>query len=161
MLPITPTLFIGNQLDYENSVKNQPNWATVHACKEPYHREALGYKEKGAPKGHSEYLFAVRDNRLILNLVDSPDYRYISDVIIDKALDFIDEKLRDGLNVLVHCNLGESRSPSIGLLYLVKKKILKVKTPDEAMGEFKKIYPNYAPKGIWDFIKLNWKRYID
>lgn len=66
-------LFVGNQDDYESNVKYKANWAVVHACKEPYHRLALGYSSKAAPKNHPEYLFAKRTNRLILNLVDADD----------------------------------------------------------------------------------------
>jgi predicted protein tyrosine phosphatase len=37
------------------------------------------------------------------------------------ALAFIDAGVQSRDSVLVHCNLGESRSPSIGLLYLATR----------------------------------------
>jgi hypothetical protein len=161
MTEIYPNLFIGNQFDYENDVKQQPGWAVVHACKIPYHKKTLGYTGKGAPKDDPEYLIAVRGNRLILNFVDADDYHYVPKEIIDAALDFIEEKLSEGLNVLCHCNQGESRAPSIGLLYLLKKKIINADIPEKAFNEYKKLYPLYNPaKGIWDFIKINWFDYV-
>ena len=44
--------------------------ASSHAT---YHRQALGYRSRGAPKDHPEYLVARRGNRLILNIVDAND----------------------------------------------------------------------------------------
>ena len=58
MIEIYPNLFVGDQGDYEYQVKGQDGWAVVHACKEPYHRQLLGYRTRGAPKGHPEYLYA-------------------------------------------------------------------------------------------------------
>ena len=83
MIGVFPNLFVGTQQDYELNVKSQPGWMVVHACKEPYHRQELGYTSQGAPKNHPEYLIARRGNRLILNLVDAPDPRYIPKEIID------------------------------------------------------------------------------
>lgn len=70
MKEITKNLFIGSQEDYEQDVKFQPDWFVIHACKEPYHRQALGYTGRAAANTHPEYLIAERENRLILNLVD-------------------------------------------------------------------------------------------
>ena len=55
MIEIAPNLFVGNQLDYERTAKFG-NWAIVQACKEPYHRAAVGYNGMGAPRDHAEYL---------------------------------------------------------------------------------------------------------
>ena len=53
MKEIYPNLHIGSQDDYENIVKQQDGWFIIHACKEPYHRQALGYSGQGAPKTHN------------------------------------------------------------------------------------------------------------
>lgn len=63
MIEIHTNLYVGNETDYEHKVKNQEGWDVIHACKEPYHREALGYSGRGAPKAHPEYLMAKRENR--------------------------------------------------------------------------------------------------
>jgi hypothetical protein len=112
MIEILGNLFVGNQDDYEFSVKRQDGWAVVHACKEPYHRQALGYKTQGAPKTHPEYLIARRGERLILNLVDADNPAYIPAEIIDAALAFIHEQLASERRVLVHCNQVYSKPSS-------------------------------------------------
>jgi predicted protein tyrosine phosphatase len=162
MIEIFPNLFVGTQQDYEFSVKNQPGWLIVHACKEPYHRQELGYTSQGAPKSHPEYLIARRGNRLILNLVDAPDPRYIPKEIIDAALAFIDQGMKSSQKVLVHCNLGESRSPSIGLLYLATYTDQLPKDFALAEQAFRNIYPMYNPKtGMRGFLAENWEGYLN
>jgi predicted protein tyrosine phosphatase len=161
MIEIYPNLFIGNEKDYESRVRHEPGWCIVHACKEPYHRRALGYHSKAAPKNHPEYLIARRDNRLILNLVDAPDSAYIPKEIIDAALEFIKNNLKGGNHVLVHCNEGCSRSAGIGLLYLAKHTDrLPKRNFVEAETVFRALYPPYNPKsGIRGFMMANWTDY--
>ncbi len=105
MKEIVKNLFIGSQDDYELQVKSQNNWFVIHACKEPYHRQALGYTGRAASKDHPEYLIAKRKNRLILNLVDVDNPAYISELIIDEAIKNIVENVGKR-NVLLHCNQG-------------------------------------------------------
>lgn len=161
MIEIFPNLFIGTEQDYERQVRGQHDWMIVHACKEPYHRNELGYTSRGAPKGHPEYLIARRANRLILNLVDAPDPAYIPKEIIDAALEFIHKGLSESHKVLVHCNLGESRSPSIGLLYLAIYTDKLSKDFSLAEQAFRNIYPAYNPRaGMRGFLAENWKHYL-
>jgi hypothetical protein len=161
MIEIFPGLHVGNQDDYERVVKHQDGWRIVHACKEPYHRRELRYSTRGAPKNHPEYLIAPRGHRLILNFVDAPDPAYIRKEIVDAALDFIAEGLRSGQKVLVHCNLGESRSPAIGLLYLAASTgTIPTGSLEEAESAFLKIYPGYRPgTGIRGFLAQHWGEY--
>ncbi len=162
MIEVHPRLFIGTEHDYEAVVRNQPGWWVVHACKEPYHRQLLGYRSRGAPKGHPEYFLAVRGTRLFLNLVDADDPAYIPKQIIDTALAFVDKGLSGGGRVLVHCNQGESRAPSIGLLYMAARAgALPRSTLDEAEARFRQLYPGYNPKGgIRGFLRANWGEYV-
>ena len=161
MIEIHPNLFVGHQGDYEHQVKGQDGWAVVHACKEPYHRQLLGYSTRGAPKDHPEYLYAERGDRLYLNLVDAADPVYIPKEVIGKALAFTHEKLAEGLKVLVHCNQGESRGPGIGFLYLLRHSDALSKTSlDDALVRFRQIYPAFSPsRGISGFIAEHWKEY--
>lgn len=158
MKEILSGLFIGDDADAEFVLENKDldEWAIVHACKEPYHRQLLGYVSRGAPKDNPEYLFAERGNRLYMNIVDAPKSIFFDKGMIDKALDFIHEKLDEGLNVLVHCNEGFSRSPSIGMLYLVKHNLIDGHTLEDVEAEFLKLYPNYNPAaGIRGFAEEN------
>ncbi|PJZ60804.1 dual specificity protein phosphatase family protein [Leptospira adleri] len=154
MIEVTLNFYIGNQSDYETNVASLQNWFVIHACKEPFHRNLLGYSGKGAPKGHPEYLLARRENRLFLNLVDAADPSYIPKEIIDTALKFIEEALSQNIPVLLHCNLGESRSPSIGLLFLAINELIPNSSLQEAEQEFQKIYTKYNPKtGMRGFLE--------
>jgi len=161
MIEIYPNLWIGTEHDFESEVIGKTDWITVHACKEPYHRQLLSYTGRGAPKDHPEYLMATRGNRLYLNLVDVGNPAFFDKSIIDAALEFIHQGLLNNKKVLVHCNLGESRSPSIGLLYLAIYTDKLPKYFDAAEQVFRQIYPSYNPgAGIRGFLNLNWDNYI-
>lgn len=161
MIQIHSNLYVGDKNDYEGKVRNNLSWGVVHACKDPYHRKAVGYSGRGAPKHHPEYLIANRGNRLILNLIDPENPAYIPKEIIDEALSFIDQYLNDGKKVLVHCNQGQSRSPGIGMLYLAKEGIIENGSFNEALMEFKKIYPLISMAGgMAGFLKKNWNNYV-
>ncbi|WP_320130766.1 dual specificity protein phosphatase [uncultured Sphaerochaeta sp.] len=160
MKEIFPNLFIGNQEDFDRFVKFQQNWATIHACKEPYHRKAVGYTGRSCSKDNAEYLLAIRDDELMLNLVDVADPLWISPIIIDKAISFISEKLDEGKKVLVHCNQGHSRSAIIGLLFLASKGYFSKLSFKEAEIKYLKIYPDYFPAGgVKGYARQEWSKY--
>jgi hypothetical protein len=163
MIEVYNNLFVGDQNDYEFNVSKQDGWAVVHACKEPYHRQELGYRSLGAPKDHPEYLVARRGHRLLLNIVDANDPSFFAKEMISQALDFIDEALSSGQKVLVHCNQGESRSPSIALLYLAARAgAIPKESIDEAEKKFISLYPLYNPKpGLREHLRQNWLYYLN
>lgn len=156
MIEVSPNLHVGSQLD-EQVLRGQEGWFIIHACKVPYHRQALGYTGNGAPKGHPEYLIARRPGRLILNLIDADNVGYIRREIIDAALEAIAENI-GSRKVLLHCNLGRSRSPTIAFLYLAKfTPTFAGQDLGEALAHFQKLYPLYAPaRGMADFVRQNW-----
>jgi predicted protein tyrosine phosphatase len=162
VIEVYKNLFIGSEDDYEDDIRLQTGWQVVHACKEPYHRRALGYTSLAAPKDHPEYWLARRENRLILNLIDAQDPAYIPKFVIDAAVAYIHEQLDAEARVFVHCNQGISRSPSIGLLYLVKHTdALPTASFAEAEPAFRTLYPPYRPtEGIRGFIEQNWHAYL-
>lgn len=156
MREVYPNLFVGDQDDYEKN-KGKKGWVYVLAAKDPYHREALGYTSLAAPKHDPEYLIAKRGERLILNLVDVPPEKsvFIPNEIINRAIIFIDSQINIGENVLIVCNRGESRGPSLAFAYLLKHTDLfkDVKTFAAAEKKFKKRYPKYNPSGIRDKVR--------
>ncbi len=96
---------------------------------------------------------------LSVNWVDGPaayfDYRGQGVATFNEVLRFI--KRCEG-NVLIVCDQGMSRSPSMALLYLSK---VTQELPHEdfsaARREFKKLYPRYQPgSGITEFITKHW-----
>ncbi len=157
MKEVVPGLFVGSQNDYESVPED---WFVVQACKEPYHRQALGYTGRSAPADSPEYLMARRGNRLILNLVDARDAVYIPTEIITAALLAIMGALAAGKPILVHCNKGESRAPSIALLYMASEGLLP-REEDEAIADFTELYPEYAPgTGMAAFVHEHWQEYV-
>jgi len=161
MKEVFKNLWVGKEDDFGDAMDNQPDvWAVLHACKEPFHRCFVGYTGRGCPKESPEYLWAESGNRLALNIVDAPKPEFFAKEMIDKGLDFIDEKLGQALKVLVHCNKGESRSPSIALLYLIKQGIIKGDTFEDCEAEFMKLYPEYNPgEGMRGFVKEHFEVY--
>jgi len=159
MKEITKNLFIGSQEDYENDVKHKEGWFVIHACKEPYHRQALGYTGRAVSKSHPEYLIARRLGRLILNLIDADTSAFIPSEVIDATIAAIGENIPHN-KVLVHCNQGLSRSATIGLLYLHHAGIIPTADFTLAEEEYRKLYPLYAPsRGLRSFAQMNWRKY--
>ena len=161
MIEAYPNLFVGDEADARTAL-NKTGWYIVHACKEPFHRQTLGYTGRAAPKKHPEYLIAERDGRLILNLVDAPDPAYIPKEVMDAAVDAIHQNIYKS-KVLVHCNQGMSRSPTIVFLYLAKyTNVFSSNEFSLALGEFKKLYPRYLPaNGVAMFSRQNWSLYVN
>lgn len=58
--------------------------------------------------------------------------------------------------MLCHCNLGHSRSPTIGMLYLKMRGLLPAKFED-AEDAFRAIYAQYSPaNGMREFARSQW-----
>ncbi len=134
----------------------------IHACKDGdfSHRALLKYESMGAPKG-PEYLTARRPGNLYLNLIDADEPDFVPDAVINEALSFIKDNLAKDKSVLIHCNHGLSRSPTIIFLYLYSAG----KLPAEyhrAIRAFRQIYPQYDPSiGLELYAKRrirDWKR---
>jgi hypothetical protein len=138
--------------------------AVVHACKYPCHAETLGYAGKGKmDPGAIEYLTAYRGDHLVLNMIDAEE-RFFRLEVFQAALDHIQLALKAAEpRVLVHCNQGASRSPSIALLYVAKRTTLfdplDRATYDAARKAFEHVYPLYKPgAGIAGFLDRWWER---
>ena len=157
MKEVYKNLFVGSQVDFESNMKMFDDWYVVHACKEPYHRQALGYTGRAAPKESPHYLFLYNDkNHLILNMVDTDSPVFFRDEMINEAIVYIIKGLVNGKHVLIHCNQGESRAPSLALLALRKMGVFKG-TFSESIILFRNSYPGYNPKsGIYNYIRIHW-----
>ncbi len=155
MVEIEKNLFVGSLIDYQIN-QYDANFYFVQACKEPCHRTALGYKGRAPDKSHPEYLVAYRERKIILNMIDSPTGKYFDHILFKSSLEFIDKNLNNGKKVLIHCNQGKSRSPSIGLLYLATKGKIENTNYEMAKEDFQRLYPDYEPSGIREFLNTNW-----
>lgn len=161
MIEVFSNIWVGSAADYDSTVRHLPGWATVHACKEPFHRQVIGYRGRSIPNIHPEYLTARRGQRLILNMIDVDDPLFFSKHMIDTALDFIEEHHAIKWKVLIHCNQGESRAPALAMLYLsAYLGVIPNASIEEAEQHFRGLYPNYHPKaGIRGHLQANWERY--
>jgi len=159
MIEIHPNLFVGGIYD-EEAVRGRADWFVISAAKFPYHKNALGYAGREAPKDHPDYALARKPGTLILNLVDADDAKFIGPETIAAAVDAIYEHIGFS-KVLIHCNQGVSRSPSIAFLYLLKfTDVFRRDSFEEDLEEFVRLYPPYQPKnGMADFVRDNWSKY--
>lgn len=134
--------------------------AIVYAAKEPWHRNELGYTTKAAPKDDPDYYWAERGNMLMLNMVDAPKPEFFDKRMIDKALDYIEQKQKEMYRVIILCNQGQSRSASLALLHLIRQGIITGDTLEDCEVQFLRVYPNYNPgEGMRGFVKLHWEWY--
>lgn len=156
MIEVHEHLFVGGANDYA-AIRERTDWQIVQAARDPWHRQALKYEGNAAPREHPEYLVAKRGNRLILNLVDADEVRYFGPKPFEDAALFIAGSLKMGRRVLVHCNEGKSRAPSVAMFFLRGYTDKLPRHFSMAETEFKRLYRYYAPNtGIRDYLRGVW-----
>lgn len=156
MIEVSPNLFVGT--DRNCNFGNANDWAIIHACKSPCHTTFVGYKGS-LSSIHPNYLIAEDKNNLVLNMVDMEKELLpkFTNPIMEASIHFIEKHIQDK-KVLVHCNQGMSRSPSIALVYLARKNKIINASFEEAYFDFTNLYPNYQPgKGIHKYLSKNWR----
>lgn len=144
-------LFVGPGLDVYKFAGS-----ILHCARDPWFAEAAHQKPSGDWFGaelSGPTHIRISYNELSLNMVDAAHERYLSDEMINAGLEFITERMAEGDAILVHCNMGISRSPSMAFLWMFEHGFL----DDEfryAAPQFKDIYPNWCPgNGIWNYLK--------
>lgn len=157
-----PNLFVGSDEDYKNVSVEHPEITidlVVHACKEPYHRQFVGYTGRACDKEHPEYLRANRGNEVALNLVDAKESKYFDFALIEKIVDQMCTMLGFGKTILLHCNQGQSRGPGLAMLVLASYNRLPADF-EAAVLMFKQLYPEFEPgEGMIKFIEENWAKF--
>lgn len=155
MQKVFERIWVGNERDCRSGDRE---WAVVHACKSPCHQQAVGYLGN-LPGSHPHYLSLARDQDLFLNLVD-PRIPLFKPESFVAFLDFADTQWRAGRTLLIHCNQGESRAPSLALLFLAKcRAVLDAGSYHSARKEFEALCPGYRPgAGIVAYLSENWGR---
>lgn len=151
---ITGRLSYGNESDCTHATDG--SLAVVHACKHPCHRYAVGYTNT-LPKTHANYLVLERGHHLYLNLIDPPQPLFMMPSF-DAFLRFVDREIAER-PVLIHCNQGESRAPSLTLLYMAKRLTL---LPNDSYGSaasaFRQKYMYNPGCGIETWLTTNWSK---
>ena len=102
---------------------------------------------------------------MALNLVDmdrfSENYLDFNRDMFDTAFSFLDEYRLQRYKILIHCNQGESRAPTIGLLYIARLGAFKYADFDTSVQKLKEIYPVYMPKrNIFLTVKSLWRDFV-
>lgn len=115
---ITENLYLGNLASFlllaSSPVEEQKKWAVVTVLSKPE---------------LSEYNRQISSRRFIIEALDSS--RTNIKPVLRTAANFIQESLSSGLNVLVHCAAGISRSSSVVIAFLMLKRVM---TYDSALA---------------------------
>lgn len=148
---VTDRLYFG---DLSAGHRGIPGAATVHACKDPCHKQAVGY-EKSLDPTHPNYLSCERDSHLYLNMVDPPVPLFKHETF-KIFFEFVDRHIASK-PIVIHCNQGLSRAPSLALLYMAKRLDL-VPNSDYASARcaFERQFPYSPGRGIETFLSAEW-----
>lgn len=153
MKEVYKNLFIGSKYDCDKFIDNE-NYAILHACK-TCHREIL----EDISKDDKFYFMYKKDNdNIYLNIVDMNEElsKIYTESIIKEIMSFINSHIKNK-KVLVHCDLGVSRSASVVLIYLAKEGIINNKNFNSALHDFESIYKSYSPSyGFYSYLDSNW-----
>ncbi len=150
---ISEYLSFGNQAGCHSGTALR---AVVHGCKIPCHQKAAGYQGT-LDAAHPHYLAKDDAYNLFLNIIDPPVplFKLESFRIF---MEFMDRQCAENRPVFIHCNQGQSRAPSLTLLYAAKRLgLFPADSYEAARAAFEKKYP-YAPGGgIETFLRKNWQ----
>ena len=122
------------------------------------HRDLLGYTTRAAPKGQN-YLFVRKGDHAAMNLIDTDDPELFPKKCFSEGIRFTQEMWSEGKKILVHCNAGHSRGPTMAMLFL--RSIGELPQPfNRAEKIFHTLYPPYDPghgmefwaRKLWDKI---------
>lgn len=141
-------LFIGSDKDCPPLSEE---WAIIHACKHPCF---IHNKDDSTIESSITY---EKKRNLYLNMVDmEKEPVFLPTLTMFRVAESFIDFYKD-IPVLVHCNKGLSRSPSIVLYYLARKGIISNLNYEAARRDFLKLYPYYKPtNGIRLFLATNW-----
>lgn len=137
-----------------------PDLAVIHACKSPCHQHAIGYTGSLKPD-HPHYLTLRQPFDLYLNIIDPPVPLFQIETF-RHFFDFAADHTSAARPLLIHCNKGESRSPTLALLHLaLQRNTLPQASFAAASAAFREIYPAYQPgEGIRQFVSAHWNQLI-
>jgi hypothetical protein len=156
MIEVHDGLYVGGDSD---CVHGGSGLSVVHACKDPCHRIACGDYKGSLPRSNEDYLWKEIGMDLYLNIIDPPVPLFMMETF-DVFLRFAGKFFIPGINdLLIHCNRGLSRAPSLAMLFMSKGLGVLPDNWPGALSGFMKIYPSYCPGlGITEWLRCNWGR---
>ncbi|GAB6142553.1 hypothetical protein JCM14076_32830 [Methylosoma difficile] len=154
MREVYERVFVSNEFSCR---KGNDELVVVHACKSPCHQREMGYRGS-LPSTHPNYLVKEDMYDLYLNIIDPPAPLFMPPLFIS-FLAFSNKHWSEGRKNLVHCNQGESRAPSLALLFIAKcRGAISNHSYELAKSDFEAIYPGYNPgNGIRKYFSMNWE----
>lgn len=148
---VSDRLFFG---DIDAGHRAPADHAVVHACKDPCHKQAVGYT-KTLDHTHAHYLCYEHGPHLYLNMIDPP-LPLFKHATFTRFFAFVDQQIQQR-SVVIHCNQGRSRAPSLALLYMAKRLRLLPDTDYHAARQaFEAQFPYFPGKGIETFLSTEW-----
>ena len=146
-------LFVGSQYDIYKFAGS-----VLHCAKSPWFDQAAAnirlLEKLGDPRGVlaaplypsllNGNVIQVEYNEMALNMVDSESPKYFGDEMVNAGLQFISDRMAEGDPVLVHCNVGVSRSPSMAFLWMFEHGFLD-DDYETACEDFQDLYPDWFP----------------
>lgn len=158
ILRVAENLYVGNTIGL--AFTNKKEWAIIHSC-QSYHYSIFNWNLYNRPKKEDpNYLVYEYNNELSLNWVDGDAhlYEWYGYSGFSNILNFIDKHIKNR-KVFIHCDKGESRSPTIALLYMAKRMaMISNNSYLEAYTDFLKLYHLYRPGGIAKYVENNWDK---
>lgn len=128
--------------------------ARIHACKHPCHMGKVGQLQPS----DTRYLGMEEYGDLFLNMIDSekPLFQRQS---FEYFLRFARDNWLEERPLVIHCNKGQSRSPTLALLFMAKcLQIIPDSSYDDAWDKFEETYGIYTPAaGIETWMRENWR----
>lgn len=146
-------LFVGGELECRQA---DEGWATVHACRTACREAAVGYPVDPAPDSPLELAYEEPDD-LYLCMTDLPGM--LSDpILLGQFLEFVEGARDEGRPVLIHCDQGISRAPTLAMLYLSKSAdVLSDGSFEDAAAQYRERDPRYRPdRGIRLYLGECW-----
>jgi hypothetical protein len=153
MVEVHDRIYVGDMAECR---PGNAHFSVVHACKSPCHQQSVGYKGS-LPPLHPNYLILRRPYDLYLNIIDPPVPLFKIETFLE-LLQFAREHYDGGGSLLIHCNQGESRAPTLALLFLAKHLgVIPNSSFSAAKEVFTSLYSGYRPgTGIQQFLAANW-----
>lgn len=144
-------IYIGSIVDCQGV---SPDWAVIHACRSPCFCSKVPKPNPSRP----DYLSFKDGNHLYLNIID-PREPLFQKRMFEEFLAFAKTKWEEQRKILIHCNQGRSRAPSLALLFLAKIAFrVTNKSYDDAWLEFEKLIgePYIPSQGIEQWLREHW-----
>ena len=144
------SLYFGSSEAYQN-LENKAHYTVVHFCKSFFEKHVNSNQILTIQKNIYEYKC-----ELFVNIIDESNSDYFELGMFKEIITWLNGREK----VFIHCDYGQSRSPSLCMLY--GSKILKVLPSNflESIRVIKSIQPEFVtPSGITIFLKRNWNNF--